>query len=551
MKTSFMALLCLIFTLLCPSLLRGQALQRQLDSLTQGKFPDDGPGTVISLSRGNELLYQRTFGKANIELGVNMGTEQVFRLGSLSKQFTAVLILQLVEQGKISLQDDIRNYLPEFPEKKHVVSIEALLTHTAGVINYTGLASFNQEVKRKDLSPKQLIDLFSGQALEFEPGTDYKYSNSGYVLLGYLLEKIYGKTYAQVVQEKIFGPLGMRHSYYDYASSIIPGRASGYVKGNDGYKNADYLSMSLPYAAGGLLSTAGDMRKWYSALHDGKVLKQETLKKAFSAFQLTSGRFTGYGYGWETGNVQGSASAKHVGVVNGFFTYAAYLPEENLSVSILRNCDSPYDPDALASQLLAVALGKPYNHKAIALSKAAQESVQGVFRIRNGGRVSVRLQDGDLMYYALGGPKTRMISFGTDYFVLENTLNTIKFNRNSSGKVCGFDAMGTGMAASAVLEKPLKAQSQIKVALHQLQSYTGRYQFDKGPVFEVVLENNTLFGQVGKDRKELVAFTKHRFYARDLDALIVFHVDAKGKITGLTKTQNTDMEAGRVGEIPR
>jgi len=541
-----MALLCLGFSFLIPITTLAQTNQQQFDSLTDGQFPKDGAGAVVYISKKDQVLYKRAFGKANIELNVDMNPDQVFRLGSVTKQFTAALILKLAEQGKLSLQDDIRKYLRDFPEKQKVITIEALLTHTSGVINYTSLPSFTEELKRKDLSPKQLVDLFAAEPLEYEPGTDYKYSNSGYILLGYIIEKITGKTYGEFIDETIFKPLGMNHSYYDSPAKIIPGRVPGYVQRNGVYRNADYLSMTLPYAAGSLMSTAVDLQKWYNGLHDGKFLKPETLKRAYISYKLSSGRLTGYGYGWETGNVQGSPSVKHIGVINGFFTYVAYLPQENLSISILRNCDSPYDPDILASKLLAIALGKPYNYTPVALKPVELEPFQGVYNVKNGGKYSVRLQDENLMYYYPGGPKTRFVPLGKDQFVLENSLNTFKFTRDKKGKVNGFTTSGTGMPGAAVLEKGLGTQPKITLSLKQLKAYAGKYQFNPGPVFEVVLDNHILYGQVGNDRKELVAFDKHKFYARDLDAVIVFKMDAKGNVVSLTKTQNSDMFAKKL-----
>jgi len=541
-----MALLCLIFSFLIPITTLAQTNQQQFDSLTNDQFPKDGAGAVVYISKGDQILYKKAFGKANIELDVDMKPEYVFRLGSVTKQFTAALILKLAEQGKLSLQDDIHKYLRDFPQKQKVITIEALLTHTSGVINYTGLPGFTEELKRKDLSPKQLVDLFAAEPLEYEPGTDYKYSNSGYILLGYIIEKITGKTYRECIDETIFKPLGMNHSYYDSPTKIIPGRVSGYVQRNGVYRNSDYLSMTLPYAAGSLMSTAGDLQKWYNGLHDEKFLKPEMLKKAHTSFKLGSGRLTGYGYGWETGNVQGSPSVKHAGVVNGFFTYVAYLPHENLSISILRNCDSPYEPDILASKLLAVALGKPYNYSPVTLKPAEMKTLQGLYNVKNGGKYSVRLQDGNLMYYYPGGPKTRLVPLGKDQFVLKNSLNTFTFTRDKKGKVNGFTTIGTGMPGVAVLEKRLGAQPKIMLSLKQLQAYEGRYQFNPGPVFEVLLDDHILYGQVGNDRKELVAFGKHKFYARDLDAVIVFKMDAKGNVVSLTKTQNSDMIAKKL-----
>jgi len=547
MKTSLRALLCLSFSILAPAITNAQVNANVFDSLANEGLPKNAPGTVIYLSRGDKVLYKKAFGKASIELDVDMKVDNVFRLGSVSKQFTACAILKLMEQGKLSLSDDISKYIPDFPQKNETISIEALLTHTSGVINYTGLSRFTEEVKRKDLSPKQLIDLFKDEQLEFKPGTDYKYSNSGYVLLGYVIEKLTGKTYEEYIDEAIFKPLEMKNSYYDSSSKLIVGRVPGYVQRNGHYRNADFLSMTLPYAAGSLVSNPADIQKWYNTLHNGQFLKPETIKKAFSSFKLSSGKLTGYGYGWETGNVQGSASVKHVGVVNGFITYVAYLPHENLSISILRNCDSPADLDIIASKMLAVALGKPYNFNKITLTESEMEDYQGVYELENGGEYTIRLQDGNLMYYYQGGLKTSLNPYQKGHFILGNTLTSFYFTKDKYGKVDGFTINGTGPANKGI-RKNMKVEAQRKISMPTklLQSYTGRYQFSPGPVFEVVLEDNKLFGQVGNDKKELIPFAKHKFFARYLDASIIFNIDAKGNVISLTKLQNNEMNAKKL-----
>lgn len=547
MKTSLRALLCLSFSILAPAITNAQINANVFDSLATAGLPKNAPGAVIYLSRGDKALYKKAFGKASIELDADMKVDNVFRLGSISKQFTACAILKLMEQGKLSLSDDIRKYIPDFPQKNEIISIEALLTHTSGIINYTSLPSFNEEIKRKDLSPKQLIDLFKDEPLEFKPGADYKYSNSGYVLLGYIIEKLTGKTYGEYIDDSIFKPLGMKNSYYDNQNKIIVGRVPGYVQRNGLFRNADFISMTLPYAAGSLASNPEDIQKWYIALHNGQFLKPETIKKAFSSFKLSNGRSTGYGYGWEIGNVQGSASVKHIGVVNGFFTYAAYLPVENLSISILTNCDSPAELDIIASKMMAVALGKPYNFKKITLTEAEMEDYQGIYKLENGGEYTIRLQDGNLMYYYQGSLKTALNPQDKEHFILGNTLASFYFNKDKSGKVEGFTINGTGLPNKASRKNiKIEAQKKISIPTKLLQSYTGRYQFNPGPVFEVVLEENKLFGQVGNDKKELVPFAKHKFFARYLDASIIFNVDAKGNVISLTKLQNNEMIAKKL-----
>ncbi|UZJ64498.1 serine hydrolase [Sphingobacterium sp. KU25419] len=544
MKTLFMGWLCLGFSVFFSHISLAQDETYLLDSLVKNELPNNAPGTAIYVTKGNQILYQKAIGKSNIEQDVDLSLDHVFRLGSVSKQFTACAILKLIEEGKLSLQDDIRIYIPDFPKKNKIITIEALLTHTAGVRNYTGLVSFTEELKRKDLSPMALINLFKDEPLEYEPGTDYKYTNSGYILLGYIIEKVTGQTYATYIEETIFKPLGMKHSYFDNPDHVIKGRVSGYSRRNGSYQNANFLSMTLPYAAGSLASTPIDIQIWYHALYDGKFLKPETLKNAFTSYKLINGRSTGYGYGWEIGNIKGILSVKHVGLINGFYTYVAYLPEEQIAISIFRNSDSPADLDILASKMLAVTLGKPYITTEIILTDAQLETYQGVYTLDNGEQYRIRLEDGRLMYYNLGGTKTRLIPNAKDQFTLGSSLLTLSFNRNQHNKIDNFIMCGTGIASNGYRkDAKITVQNKIPMSLKSLQRYVGRYQFNLGPIFEVLLENNKLYGQVGHDKKELVPFSQHKFFARDLDATLIFQIDSKSRVTGLTKIQNSDMTA--------
>lgn len=547
MKISFMALLCFRFSILLPRIGVAQKNVSLFDSIVKNELPNNAPGTVIYLTKGDEILYKNTFGKANIELDVDMQLDAVFRIGSITKQFTACAILKLVEQGKVSLQDDIRKYIPDFPTKSNMITIEALLTHTAGIKNYTGLSTFTEELKRKDLSPTALINLFKDEALEYEPGTNYKYSNSGYVLLGNIIEKVTGQSYATYIEEHIFKPLGMRHSYFDDPVKIIKGRVSGYSQKNGNYQNTNFLSMTLPYAAGSLASTPEDIQIWYNALSNGLFLKPETLKNAFTSFRLTNGRLTGYGYGWEIGNVKGTPSVKHTGVINGFYTYVAYLPEEQIAISIFRNSDNPTDLDILGSKLLAISLGKPYTTHEVMLTTTQLASYQGLYKLDNDDEYIIRLEDGNLMYYTLGGTKTRLIPIAKDQFILGNSLITLNFNEKERSKEAHFVMTGTGISVNGYLKNnEITLYNSIKIPLKLLQQYVGSYQFNPGPVFKVILENNKLYGQVGDDKKELVAFARHKFFARNLDASIIFLVDSKNMVTGLNKIQNSEMKAQKL-----
>lgn len=546
MKTSLRLLLCLFFFGAMLFATYGQAQEVKYDSLMNTIFPKNGPGGTVLVSKSGRKLYNKAFGKANLELNVPMTTDKVFRLGSLTKQFTAVCILKLAEQGKLALRDNLSKFIPDYPLNGRTITIANLLNHSSGIKNYTGLSKFNEALKRQDLSPKELISLFKDLPLDFEPGSDYRYSNSGYVLLGYIIELVSGKSYGDYVRENIFTPLEMYNSYYDQAALVIPGRTSGYRKKNNGYENSDFLSMTLPYAAGSLMSTSGDLLKWYNGLTTGKLISQANLKLAFTSCLLASGKETGYGFGWEIGNVQGSKAIKHNGVVNGYFTDIVYLPQENILVTILSNYENIGNLDIPTARLAAMALGKPYVFKAILLTPKKLQEYQAVYSNPYDEEHYITSQNGVLMYYYKGGGKTRLAPYGHDLFLLENTLNSLHFQRDTKGIVSGYCIKGTGVTSVWTKSREIPLIRKISLSEKKLKAFTGKYLLGANMFFEVVLENGKLFGSVGKDQKELIPFAENSFYADDIDAKILFKMNGHGKVTGLTKIQNTEMEAKKI-----
>lgn len=546
MNTSFRLLLCL-FSGLSVWFTTSAQTPQSVDSLVTTVFLKDGPGGSVIIAKEGRVLYHKAFGKANLEHGIAMDTNHVFRLGSITKQFTAVCILKLAQEGKLSLHDEITKFIPDYPASGTKITIAHLLTHTAGVKNYTGLPTFTENLKRQDLTPVELIALFKDQPLDFDPGSNHVYSNSGYILLGYIIEKISGKPYGQYIHENIFGPLGMKSSYYDDRGLIIPNRLSGYRSRSGNYANAEFLSMTLPYAAGSLLSTTHDLLTWYEALARGKVISQASLEQAHTCFRLVSGKETGYGFGWEVGNVQGSKAVKHTGVVNGFFAHVIYLPSERILVTILSNDENIGNLEISAAKLAAMALGKPYHFPALSLAGRDLDEYQAVYHNPYDGERYVVHQDGELLHFFRGGSKTRLIPYDKDLFRMANTLTTLKFDRDGQGAVSGYQIKGPGMpsdwqrSAQAV---PLR--KRLSLPTKTLERYTGKFLFEPKMVFEVFLENNRLFARVGEDQKELIPFETNKFYAQDLDATLIFNSDQQGRISSITKIQNSEMQAKRI-----
>lgn len=231
-------------------------------------------------------------------------------------------------------------------------------------------------IRRRDFTPKQIIDLFKNEPLEFQPGTKFKYSNSGYFLLGYIIESLTNKTYKDFVEDNIIKQIGLTSTYYDNASQVIPNRVKGYKKEDAIYENADYQSTTIPFAAGALISTVEDLYKWHQALYNYILIKKETIDKAFTPFKLSDGTITNYGYGWFIIDMNGSRSIQHGGNINGFRSNEIYFPKEDVFVATLFNCECAPMED-LSLQIASLAIGKTPDEKGIEISEDVQNSYTG------------------------------------------------------------------------------------------------------------------------------------------------------------------------------
>ncbi|TKC12059.1 beta-lactamase family protein [Pedobacter polaris] len=331
-----------------------QNSEAKTDSLISSVFKDkDGPGAVFLISKNGKQIYRKAFGKANLELDVAMSPKNVFQLGSMTKQFTAIAILMLEEQEKLDLKDPISKYIPDYPSGNKI-TIHHLLTHTSGIKDFTKMKSI-QQIAQKDLSPKELIDFFKNEPADFAPGEKFDYNNSGYIVLGYILELISGETYENYIKKNIFEKIGMNHSRYASDVAVINNRAYGYNKKEYGYVNKSKISFSIPFSSGSLMSTADDMLKWQNALNHNLLLTAKTAKKAFTTYKLNNGEEFTYGYGWHIKEIDGTPTREHGGSIFGFKTMGVYIPSEDIYIIGLSNCDCN-SPTQLIRDIAAATL---------------------------------------------------------------------------------------------------------------------------------------------------------------------------------------------------
>jgi CubicO group peptidase (beta-lactamase class C family) len=314
-----------------------QNMDRKIDSLITSKFKPENPGAVFMAVKKGEIIYRKAFGMASLELNVKMQPDFVFEIGSMTKQFTAVSILMLVEQAKLKLDDEITKFIPDYPTNGNRITIHDLLTHTSGIKDFTSMKAI-KDIARRDLSPKELVDFFKNEPIDLLPGKQYKYCNSGYVLLGYIIETVSGQSYEEFITKNIFKKIGMENTYYANHEKIIKNRVSGY-RDKDGFVNANYISFSIPYASGSIMSNVDDMLKWQNAINTNVLLSAAFTEKLFTNYELDNGTKIDYGYGWHLEKVKDKTVREHGGSIFGFKSMGVYEPTDQIYVIGLSNCD--------------------------------------------------------------------------------------------------------------------------------------------------------------------------------------------------------------------
>src|SRR5262249_32020654 len=306
---------------------------------------------AVLVARGSDVVLSKGYGSANLEWNIPNTPTTKFRLGSITKQFTAASILLLEERGQLKVDDPLKKYLADAPPSWDGITIYNLLTHTSGIFNFTSLPGFAL-TQGTASTPEQTIAKVRDRALDFAPGEKMSYSNTGYVILGAIIEKISGQSYAAFVEKNIFAPLGMTDSGYDSTSAIVPRRAAGYSPGPNGSLNAAYMDMSVPHAAGALYSTTEDLLRWEQALFGGKLLSADSLGRMTTPFK------NNYAFGLVVRQVNGRKEIWHNGGINGFNTSMSYYPESRTIVIVLGNLNGRA-PDEMCARLGAVAHGDP------------------------------------------------------------------------------------------------------------------------------------------------------------------------------------------------
>jgi CubicO group peptidase (beta-lactamase class C family) len=384
----------------------------------------------VLVARGSNVFLDKGYGFANLEWDIPNSPSAKFRLGSITKQFTAASILLLLERGKLKVTDPVKQYMHDAPAAWDKITIFNLLTHTSGIPNFTSFPDYEPQ-EPFATTPEKLVARFRDKPLDFQPGEKMSYSNSGYVLLGYLIEKISGESYEKFVLENIFTPLGMKDSGYDSNSAIIPHRAAGYVPGPTGPTNAGFINMTVPLSAGALYSTTEDLLRWEQGLFGEKLLSPSSLQAMTTPFK------NDYAFGLQVHIANGRKVIDHGGGIEGFNTTLAYYPDDKLTIIVLGNLNGSA-PQEIASKLAAVAHGEkvlmPAERKEVPVDPKLFNGYVGRYQLAPNFILTVTREGDELFTQATGQGKLQIFPESERDYFLKVVDAQITFVTDSNGR---------------------------------------------------------------------------------------------------------------------
>lgn len=540
-------------------LLANDEFVEQAVAMLESVYTDQTPGAVVVVSREGEVLMNRAFGMASLELNVPMSKDHILRLASVTKQYTAAAVLALAEDGKLSLDDPLSTFLPDFPVGE--VTVHQLLNHTSGIKSYTSIAGYmDSERIRKDLDTAGLVSVFADEPVDFAPGEQWAYNNSGYVLLGAIIEKVSGKPWNEFIRERLLESLEIESTDAYADSTVLPGRVPGYAGPADEPQNAGYLSMTQPHAAGALMSTAIDVDRWQRALHGGRVLSNEMYQRMITPDSVAEQTSDGhaYGYGLLIADWMGQPAIYHGGGINGFTTMTLWLPDPELSIVLLTNRAGPgYSTQDVTLRLAGLAMDKPYPGEMPALELSSEElaAYQGTYRIDENSVRTLRVEEGQLISQRQSGPEFRVIPVAGDRLIFEQSLSWFSVERDESGAIRAV-ALHQGWGAeperAEKISDEVVVREPVEVAESDLQRLVGRYQLMPGFILTVRVKEGQLEIQ-GTNQPALIvqAESPHRFYSTQIGADIEFDLPETGPATALTLYQGgQELPAPRLEDEP-
>jgi CubicO group peptidase (beta-lactamase class C family) len=524
-----------------------------VDAMVAGVVRGESPGAAVLVSMDGKTLFEKAYGYASLEQRVPVTPQTKFRIGSITKQFTAAAILRLQEQGKLSVDDPLAKFVADYPRGGEV-RLRHLLTHTSGIHSYTAKPDFLETVSVPIKSVEDHIRSFQNDPYDFSPGARWEYSNSGYFLLGHIVERVSGESYADFLRKEFFEPLGMKDTGVYRNGVVLAHEATGYAQNGTKVEKATDWEMSRAGAAGALYSTVEDLARWNEALFAGRVLTKASTDAAWTAVTTVAApqaTDAGYGFGWGVGRFRGLREIQHGGGLQGFLSQLSRFPDRNLTIVVLANAAPPVpglEPGTLARDIAEVYLGGEMQARpstqSVSLSPEALEAFVG--RYDYGQAILVVTREEGRLFAQLGGqPRFEIFPRSANEFFWKVVDAQVTFEKDAGGRVVkAHHRQGMGsLDAPRLPDAP--AGTQIDPAA--LDAYVGKYDYGQGTVLTVTREGSRLFAQLtGQPRFEIFPMSPTEFVWKVVSAKITFVKDASGKVL-----KGIHEQGGRTLDVPK
>jgi CubicO group peptidase (beta-lactamase class C family) len=507
------------------------------------------PGIAILISKDGKVVYEKGYGYSDIDNKTKITPDTKFRIGSITKQFIASAILRLQEDGKLNVTDKLSKYFPDFP-RGNEVTLHHLLTHTSGIHSFTNKDSFFVDVV-KPVTNEQLLNYFKNDPYDFNPGERYQYNNSGYFLLGYIIEKITGDSYGNYLKKQFFDPLGMLNTGVHSQKLHLTNEALGYEKQTEGYRRGLNWNMDWAGGAGSLYSTLEDLYKWNEAIFNNKVLKPESMKAAFTPVVLNNGATPPglkYGYGWQMNEYRGMESVSHSGGLHGFISQLLRVNKENMTVVMLTNVMPPQveiDPMKVAELYLWKQMPQQESFKQLETQEKDIDKYTGRYDFGH-GMVMLITKEQDGLYAQMSGQgKFPIFPSSPGHYFWKVVEAKIHFITDAQGNV----TQSHFEQGSFIVDAPkMKDLQEFKVDTALFEQYKGVYKYKEGTNIVITPRNGRLYAEAtGDPRYELFPLSDTEFLVRELNATLIFKKDASGKVNALhVKVAGDARDAPRV-----
>ena len=420
----FAVAVCLITNTSC------QSMPEKLDEYMQALAKNKEFNGAVLVAKDGSILLEKGYGLRNVEAKINHDENSVFQIGSVTKQFTSTLIQKLQLEGKLSVKDKLSKYFPQYAHSNKI-TIENLLNHVSGIYNYTNDSVFMKDHITENLTQVGFWKMIKDRPLDFEPGTKFNYSNSGYLLLGYIIEKVTGQPYEALVRKYLFQPAGMTHSGFDYTHFTSPVKSVGYmVFSKDVHAPAPIVDSSVAFSAGAIYSTVHDLYNWNTALNTGTIIPFKVLETSYMPFKAK------YAYGFMVDSIYGKRRINHGGGIHGFVSDLTYMPEEKINVVVLSN--KPYNAGGVSRDLLAIMYNQPYQiskeTKEIKVDSVVLNKYVGEYELAPTFKITVTYVNGALKAQATGQPTFDLFAKTENMFFYKVVDAQVEFLKNEKGE---------------------------------------------------------------------------------------------------------------------